>query len=251
MSPRNTRSHARSLTGDRGARVAYRARGVRDEGDDNNHQESMIGGGATAPGENVGGAPSIVLDGAEFMQGVFTIIKQVVKNIVQTMQVPVRVVDYRATTVVKAFLQLRPPTFKGELDPLMAKDWLDAKEYDCGSILGQVHEFVEVYSTMGNATATIEETLNKTRKITNPKSQCKAASAQSEGHSFKKPKSSATQQHYPAGSSPAISIVSSGQTSRGGPICYGCHQFGHRVVDYPLKGQQRQSQQGEQSCGQA
>ena len=63
--------------GARGARVAHGARGNRDEGDDDNHQESVMGGGASAPGGNVGGigdAPPTVFGGTEFMQGVFTTI---------------------------------------------------------------------------------------------------------------------------------------------------------------------------------
>ena len=41
------------------------------------------------------------------------------------MQVLVRAVDSRATTAMKAFLQLYPHTFRGESDPLFAKDWLE------------------------------------------------------------------------------------------------------------------------------
>ena len=37
---------------------------------------------------------------------------------------PIRVVNSRATTAMKAFLQLRPPTFRSEPDSLIAKDWL-------------------------------------------------------------------------------------------------------------------------------
>ena len=68
-----------------------------------------MGGGASALGGNVrgvGGAPPTVIGGAEFMQGIFIAIEQVVRNIVQTMQVSVIVADSRATTAMKAFLQL-------------------------------------------------------------------------------------------------------------------------------------------------
>ena len=41
------------------------------------------------------------------------------------MQVPTRATDSRATTAMKAFLQLCPPTFRGELDPLVVEDWLE------------------------------------------------------------------------------------------------------------------------------
>ncbi|GFS40851.1 hypothetical protein Acr_00g0070870 [Actinidia rufa] len=81
--------------------------------------------------------------------------------------------------------------------------------------------------------AVIREGVNETRRITRPKSQREGTSAQSEGHFLKKTKSS----------------MLLDQTSRGGPICFGCHQSGHRVAGYPLKGQKRQSRQGGYSRG--
>ena len=72
---------------------------------------------------------------------------------------------------------------------------------------------IKVYSTMVSSTAAIEETLNETRKIINPKSQHKGTSNQSEGRSLKKLKSSTTQQQYTARSSPVTSVASSGQIS--------------------------------------
>ena len=84
------RGHERSLTG---ARVARGTHGNREEGNDDNHQESVMGGGASAPRGNVGGvggAPPVVFGGAEFMKMVFTVIEQVVRNTMQTMQVLVR-----------------------------------------------------------------------------------------------------------------------------------------------------------------
>ena len=173
----------RSLTGARGARVAHRAYRTRDEGDDNNHQESVMGGEVNAPGGNVwvvGGAPPTVISGAEFMQGVFTIIEQVVRNTVQEMLMPARATDTRAA---------------------------------------------------------IGKALNETRRITNPKSHREGTSIQPKGYFLKKLKSSKSQQQYSARFSPTISVVSFGQTSRGGPICFGCHQPGHRVAGCPLKGQ--------------
>ena len=79
----------------------------------------MIGGGANALGGNVGGAPPAAFGGAKFMQGMFTTIEQVVRNTMQEMQVPVRAAD------MPAFLQLHPPTFQGELYPLVVEDWLE------------------------------------------------------------------------------------------------------------------------------
>ncbi|GFZ16927.1 hypothetical protein Acr_26g0001970 [Actinidia rufa] len=203
------RGRAKSLTGARGAHGARGARRNNDEEDDGNHQESVMGGGASAPGGNVGGAPSTTLGGAEFMQGVFTAIEQVVRNTVQTMQVPVRTAESRATTAMKAFLQLRPPMFKGEPDPLVAEDWLEQVTRALDTILVTEEDLrvlfasyqlqgdalqwwktmeevgakkpsirnkiagnlIKVYSTMVSAAAAIEETLNETRKIQNPKSQ--------------------------------------------------------------------------------
>ncbi|GFY98043.1 hypothetical protein Acr_12g0005840 [Actinidia rufa] len=111
-----------------GARGARKARGAcrnHDEEDDGNHQVSVMGGRANAPRGNMGGAPHLILGGTEFMQRVFTTIKQVVKNTVQTMQVPVRMAESRATMTMKAFLQLRPPTFKEEPDSFVVEDWLE------------------------------------------------------------------------------------------------------------------------------
>ncbi|GFZ09434.1 hypothetical protein Acr_21g0000330 [Actinidia rufa] len=83
MPPHQAKGRAKSLTRARGASVACVARGNRDEGDEDNHQESVMGGEANAPSGNVwviGGAPPTVISAAEFMQGVFTAIKQVVRN---------------------------------------------------------------------------------------------------------------------------------------------------------------------------
>ncbi|GFS32096.1 hypothetical protein Acr_00g0020820 [Actinidia rufa] len=223
MPPRQARSRERSLTG---AREAHGASGIHEEGDGENHQESVMRGGT---GGNVGSAPPAVLGGAEFMQVVFTAIKQV------------------------AFLQLRPPTFRGEPDLLVAEDELEqvtraldtilvteeelrvlfasyqlqgdalqwwktveecvakkwepfkkafldqyfidtakealrmefinlvqgkeeeAKQFIWGlrpSIRNKIAgNLIKVYSTMVSAATAIEETLNETMKITNPKSQ--------------------------------------------------------------------------------
>ena len=51
---------------------------------------------------------------------------------------------------------------------------------------------IKVYSTMVSLAAAIEDTLNETRKITNPKSQLKGTGAQSEGCFPKKSKNSTT-----------------------------------------------------------
>ncbi|GFZ11223.1 hypothetical protein Acr_22g0006210 [Actinidia rufa] len=83
--------------------------------------------------------------------------------------------------------------------------------------------------------AVIREGVNETRRITHPKSQREGTSAQPKGYFSKKSKSS----------------MLLDQTSRRGPICFGCHQSGHRVAGCPLKGQKRQSRQGGYSRGQA
>ena len=104
MPPLQARGRARSQLRTCGV---GRARGEHEEGDGENHQESLIGGGANALRGNVGGAggaPPTTLGGAKFLQGIFTAIEQVVRNIVQAMQVPIRVADTRATNVMKAFL---------------------------------------------------------------------------------------------------------------------------------------------------
>ena len=95
--------------GARGVRGARGDHGDREEGDGENHQESVMGGGA----------PPAIFGGTEFVQMVFTIIEQVVRNTVQMMQVLVRAANFRATMGMKAFLQLLP-TFRGESDPLVA-----------------------------------------------------------------------------------------------------------------------------------
>ena len=38
---------------------------------------------------------------------------------------PVIATKSRVTTTMKAFLQLHPPTFKGEPNPLVVEDWLE------------------------------------------------------------------------------------------------------------------------------
>ena len=78
MSPQQARGCARSLTVAHGASVARGTRGNRNEGDDDNHQESVMGGGVSAPRGNVGGGggiPPAVVGGSKFMQGVFTAIE--------------------------------------------------------------------------------------------------------------------------------------------------------------------------------
>ena len=56
-----------------------------------------------------------------------------------------------------------------------------------------VGNLIKVYSTMVSSAASIEETLNETRKIMNSKSQCEGTSAQSEGNFSKKSKIPMTQ----------------------------------------------------------
>ena len=77
-----------------GACGARGACGDREKGDDENHQESVMGGGALPA----------VFDGVKFIKGLFTVIEQVVRKTMQMMQVIVRVTDSRATMAIKAFL---------------------------------------------------------------------------------------------------------------------------------------------------
>ena len=128
MLPHQARGRARLLPRVRGTHEAGRARGEHEEGDGENHQESVMGGGANASGGNVGGvggALPMAFGGTEYMQGMLTVIEQGVRNTVQAMQVPIRAADTRDTTAMKAFLQLHPPTFRGKSDPLVSEDWLE------------------------------------------------------------------------------------------------------------------------------
>ena len=107
MPPRQARGRERSLPGAREVHGACGAHGNREEDDGENHQESMIGGRANPPEGNVGGirgTPPTAFGGSEFMQRVFITIEQVVRNMVQAMQVPIRATNTRATTTMKAFL---------------------------------------------------------------------------------------------------------------------------------------------------
>ena len=93
MLPHQARGCVRPLLRARWTHRAGRARGEHEKGDGENHHESVIGGGANASGGNVGGnarsargAPPVALSGAEFMQGMFTAIEQVVRNIVDWLE---------------------------------------------------------------------------------------------------------------------------------------------------------------------
>ncbi|GFY95687.1 hypothetical protein Acr_10g0010720 [Actinidia rufa] len=222
MSPRQARGRARPLPRARGAR------GNRNEGDGENHQESVIGGGANAPRGDVGGvggALPAVLGGAEFIQRVFTTIEQVVRNTVQAIQVPARADDTRATMAMKAFLQLCPPTFRGKLDPLMlqgdALQWWKTMDESVAKKWEPFKKaFLDQYFTYTENEGTI---------------------ALSEGHFPNKPKNSTSQQQYPARSLPVNSAASFGQTSRGGdslpevnslPQVYGSRSSNKPIIRY-------------------
>ena len=66
---------ARPLLRGRGTRGVGITRRDHEEGDGENYQEFVIGGGANAPRGNVGGAPPAAFGGVEFMQGMFTAIE--------------------------------------------------------------------------------------------------------------------------------------------------------------------------------
>ncbi|GFZ06735.1 hypothetical protein Acr_18g0009050 [Actinidia rufa] len=246
MSPRNAKGRAKSLTGARGAREARGAHRNLDEGDD--HQESVMGGKASAPVENVrnvGGVPPTFLGGAEFMQGVFTAIEQVeeLRVLFASYQLQGDALQWWKT-VEEVGAKKWEPFKKAFLDQYFTDTAKEALRMEFINLVQgsmTMAQYEAKFTSLSSSAVAIEETLNETRKIQNPKSQRERNSNQSEGHSFKKPKSSITQQQYPTRSLPATSMVSSGQTYRRGPICFGFHQPGHRVMDCPLKGQQRQS----------
>ncbi|GFZ17095.1 hypothetical protein Acr_26g0003650 [Actinidia rufa] len=145
------------------------------------------------------------------MQGVFTAIEQVVRNTVQTMQVPVRTAESRATTAMKAFLQLRPPTFKGESEPLVAEDWLEQVTRALDTILvteEDLRVLFASYQLQGDALQWWK-TMEEVREGT---------SNQSEGRSSKKPRNFTAQQQYPASGLPTEGSATA--VAAGGTISY-------------------------------
>ncbi|GFS35871.1 hypothetical protein Acr_00g0042600 [Actinidia rufa] len=213
MPPRQVRSHAISLMGARGV---YGVRENRDKEDDYNHQESVMEGGVSALRGNirgVGGAPPAVFGGVEFIDGKGDIKDEVI-NLVQGSMI---VAQYEAkftslSRFAKAFMSTEEEKEKKFIRGLRP------------SITNKIAEnLIKVYSTIVSSAAAIKEILNKTRKITNQKSQREGTRNQSEGCSFKKPNNSTAQQQY---ASPVFLVASSGQTSWGGPTCFGCHQLG-------------------------
>ncbi|GFZ13896.1 hypothetical protein Acr_24g0000860 [Actinidia rufa] len=250
MPPRNVRGCAESLTGARGACGAHGARRNCDEGDDGNHQESVMGGGASAPGGNMGGAPPTVLGATEFMQGVFTVIEQMVRNTVQTMQV------------------------LGESDPLVAEDWLEQVTRALDTILVTEEELRVLfasYQLQGDAFQwwkTVEEGVDKNNeaKYTSLSRFARAfvSTEEEKGKQFMRGLRPSIRNKivgnlikvYSTMVSSAVTIEETLNETRKivnlksqRPICFGCHEFGHRVADCPLRGQLRQSQQGENPAG--
>ncbi|GFS41539.1 hypothetical protein Acr_00g0074990 [Actinidia rufa] len=136
MPPRQARGRERSLTRVRGARGARRARGIREEGDGENHQESVMGGGARGNVE--------VLE-------VLHLQYWVVQNSCKGCSLPLNKWHFMSTEEEKAkqFMRGLRPSIRNKI---------------AGNL-------IKVYSTMVSAAVAIEETLNETRKITNPKSQ--------------------------------------------------------------------------------
>ncbi|GFS31821.1 hypothetical protein Acr_00g0019370 [Actinidia rufa] len=169
------------------------------------------------------------------MQGVFNAIEQVVKNTMKMIQAPVRAIDSRATTAMKTFLQLRPPTFKGELDPLFAENWLEQITRALDMILVIEEELREVLRM---------KFINLVqRSMTVAQYEAKFTSLSRFAKAFVLTEEEKTKQ-FMREFRPSIRNkiagnlikVYSTMASQKGPICFDCHQPGHRVVDYPLKG---------------
>ncbi|GFS42857.1 hypothetical protein Acr_00g0082090 [Actinidia rufa] len=222
-----------------------------------------MGGGA---GGNVGGVAPAIFGGAEFMQGVFTAIEQVVTGALDTILVTeeelrVLFASYQLQgdalqwwkTVEESVAKKWEPFRKAFLDQYFtntakealrrefinlvqgsmtvaqyeakftslsrfAKAFVSTEEEKAKQFMRGLRpsirnksagNLIKIYSTMVSAVAAIEETLNETRKITNPKSQCKGTSNQSEGRFSKKSKNSTSQQQqHPTRSSPITSVAS-------------------------------------------
>ncbi|GFY91000.1 hypothetical protein Acr_07g0011960 [Actinidia rufa] len=215
MPPRQARDRVRLLIG---ARVARGARGNRDEG--------MII------------ITKMVFGGMEFMQWVFTAIEQVVRNMVQTKQVPIRATNSKATTAMKAFLQLRPLVFKAEPDLLVTEDWLQqvTRALDMILVMGEeLRVFICVVLIARGHTSMVEDRRGERSeeyeaKFTNLLRFVKAFVSMEEEKS----------KQFMRGLRPSIRNkiaenlikVYSTMISQGSS---GCHQPGHRVVDHPLK----------------
>ncbi|GFZ20068.1 hypothetical protein Acr_28g0007730 [Actinidia rufa] len=134
---------------------------------------------------------------------------------------------------MKAFLQLRPPTFKGEPDPLVVEDWLEQVTRALDTIL-VIEEDLRVlfasYQLQRDALQwwkTMEEVREWDKQSVG-------------GRSSKKPRNFTAQQQYPASGLPTegsatavaaggtISYSGTGQSLvRGPPTCYRCGQVGH------------------------
>ncbi|GFY96886.1 hypothetical protein Acr_11g0011920 [Actinidia rufa] len=180
------------------------------------------------------------------MQGVFTAIEQVVRNTVQAMQVPARAADTRATTAMKAFLQLRPPTFKGEPDPLMAEDWLEQWWRTVEESVAKKWEpfrkaFLDQYFTNTARESLRMEFINLVQEsMTVAQYEAKFTSLSRFAKAFVSTEEEKAKQ-FMRGLRPSIRNKIAGNLIKPG----------HRVMDCPLIGQLRQSQQRGQPHSQA
>ncbi|GFZ16971.1 hypothetical protein Acr_26g0002410 [Actinidia rufa] len=221
------RGRARSLTGVRGAHIARGASRNREEGDGENHQESVIGGGVNALRGNVGGNVGAV-GGRTGSVSYGRLVEASHKGVKYDLGDEGRVEGFicvvpiarERTLMVEDHGGERSKEYEAKFTSLsrFSRTFVTTEEEKPKQFMRGLRPFIrykiagsliKVYSTMVSSVEDIEKTLNETRKIINPKSQREGTSAQFEGRFPKKPKGSTTQQQYSARSSPIISVASS------------------------------------------